>query len=180
LKGEISDAVLHEALNVAFGEKPFVYSRDGEKVDVYGVSDLAAGKLNAQIKARASGEGVVAYLAKAEDRLAAVFVRSGVEASVTIKGATASEKAAQYYLEKFMATHPASIKSNGDQVQAKGAAHVLSKKIYSDWQPHLKTVHPRNAFHVVFSGRAGQGLTRRRWSGLFLIFLASRYRIING
>jgi hypothetical protein len=155
LKGEVSDAVLHEALNVAFGEKPFVYSRDGERVDVYGASDLTAGKLNAQIRARASGEGAVAYLAKAEDKLAAVLVSSGVEASVTIKGATASEKSAQYYLEKFMRTHPASIKSNGDQVQAKGAAHVLSKQIYADWQPHLKTVHPRNAFHVVFSGRAG-------------------------
>jgi Relaxase/Mobilisation nuclease domain len=155
LKGEVSDAVLHEALNVAFGEKPFVYSRDGEKVDVYGVSDLTAGKLNAQIRARASGEGAIAYLTKAEDNLAAVLVSSGVEASVTIKGATASEKSAQYYLEKFMRTHPASIKSNGDQVQAKGTAHVLSKQIYTDWQPHLKTVHPRNAFHVVFSGRAG-------------------------
>ena len=54
-----------------------------------------------------------------------------------------------------MRTHPASIKSNGDQVQAKGTAHVLSKQIYTDWQPHMKTVHPRNAFHVVFSGRAG-------------------------
>jgi Relaxase/Mobilisation nuclease domain len=155
LRGEISDADLHEALNVASGEKPFVYSRDGEKVDVYGVSDLTAGKLNVQIRARASGEGTVAYLAKAEDKLAAVLVSSGVEASVTIKGATASEKSAQYYLEKFMRTHPASIKSNGDQVQAKGTAHVLSKQIYTDWQPHMKTVHPRNAFHVVFSGRAG-------------------------
>jgi hypothetical protein len=155
LKGEISDAALHEALNVAFGEKPFVYSRDGEKVDVYGVSDLTAGKLNVQIRARASGEGTVAYLAKAEDKLAATFVNSGVEASVTIKGATASEKSAQYYLEKFIRTHPASIKSNGDQVEAKGTAHVLSKQIYTDWQPHMKTVHPRNAFHVVFSGRAG-------------------------
>jgi Relaxase/Mobilisation nuclease domain len=155
LKGKISDADLHEALNVASGEKPFVYSRDGEKVDVYGVSDLTAGKLNVQIGARASGEGAIAYLTKAEDKLAAVLVSSGVEASVTIKGATASGKSAQYYLEKFMRTHPASIKSNGDQVQTRGTAHVLSKQIYTDWQPHLKTVHPRNAFHVVFSGRAG-------------------------
>ena len=80
LKGEISDADLHEALNVAFGEKPFVYSRDGEKVDVYGVSDLTAGKLNAQIKARASGEGAVAYLAKAEDKMASALLNSGIEA----------------------------------------------------------------------------------------------------
>ncbi len=155
LKGEISDADLHEALNVAFGEKPFVYSRDGEKVDVYGVSDLTAGKLNAQIKARASGEVAIAYLAKAEERMAAALANSGVEAAVAIKGATGSENSAQYYLEKFMRAHPASIKSNGDQVQAKDTAHVASKQIFADWQPHLKTVHPRNAFHVVFSGRAG-------------------------
>jgi Relaxase/Mobilisation nuclease domain len=155
LKGEVSDAALHEALNVVFGEKPFVYSRDGESVDVYGVSNLTAGKLNAQMKARASGEGVIAYLAKAEDEMASALQKSGVEASVTIKGATASEKSALYYLEKFMRAHPASIKANGDQIQAKGAAQVLSKQLYSDWQPYLKAVHPRNAFHVVFSGRAG-------------------------
>jgi Relaxase/Mobilisation nuclease domain len=155
LKAEISDAALHDALNVAFGEKPFVYSRDGESVYVYGVSDLTAGKLNAQIKARTSGEGAIAYLAMAEDKMVSVLQKSGVEASVTIKGATASEKSALYYLEKFIRTHPASIKSNGDQVEAKGMAHIVSKQIYSDWQPHMKTVHPRNAFHVVFSGRAG-------------------------
>ncbi len=155
LKGEISDAALHDALNVAFGEKPFVYSRDGDKVTVYGVSDLTAGKLNAQIKARTSDEEAIAYLVKAEDKMASALLKSAVEGTVTIKGATATEKSALYYLEKFMRTHPASIKSNGDQVQAKSTADVLSKQIYADWQPHLKTVHPRNAFHVVFSGRAG-------------------------
>ena len=81
MKGEISNAALH-----------VVYSRASESVDVYGVSDLTAAKLNAQIKALVSGEGAIAYLVKTEDTITSALLKSGIEASVTIKGATASEK----------------------------------------------------------------------------------------
>lgn len=155
IKNEVSDAVLHQSLSAAFEGKPFVYSRDGNTVEVYGVTELVAGRLNAEIKARSGGNASPAYLAKAESKIVSGLAASGVEADVGIKAATATETSARYYLEKFLRTQPSPLSSKGEPVRIEGNAHTIAKQMFAEWQPHLKVVHPRNAFHVVFSGRAG-------------------------
>jgi hypothetical protein len=155
MKNEASNAVLHQSLGAAFEGKPFVYSRDGNTVEVYGVTELVAGRLNAEIKARTGGNASHAYLAKAEGKIVSALAASGFEVSVTIKGATATETSARYYLEKFLRTQAAPVSSKGEPVRIEGNGHTIANQMFAEWQPHLKVVHPRNAFHVVFSGRAG-------------------------
>ena len=155
IKNEVSDAVLHQSLGAAFEGKPFVFSRDGNTVEVYGVTELIAGRLNAEIKARAGGSASQPYLAKAEARIVSLLETFSVEASITIKGATATETSARYYLEKFLRTQAAPVGYISGPVRIEGDAHNIAKQMFAEWQPHLKVVHPRNAFHVVFSGRAG-------------------------
>jgi Relaxase/Mobilisation nuclease domain len=155
MKNEASDAVLHQSLGAAFEGKPFVYSRDGNTVEVYGVTELVAGRLNAEIKARTGGNASQTYLVKAESKIVSALAASGFEAGVTIKGATATETSARYYLEKFLRTHAVPVSSKGEPVRIEDNAHNITKQMFAEWQPHLKVVHPRNAFHVVFSGRAG-------------------------
>jgi hypothetical protein len=155
MKNEASDAALYQSLGAAFEGKPFVYSRDGNTVEVYGVTELVAGRLNAEIKARAGGSASQPYLARAEAKIVSALAASGFEASVTLKAATATETSARYYLEKFLRTQPSPVSSKGEPVQIEGNAHTIAKQMFAEWQPHLKVVHPRNAFHVVFSGRVG-------------------------
>src|SRR5690606_33196213 len=53
LSDEVDDAALHDALNAAFGSKPFLYSRhpDG-KVSVFAVTDLPAKRIAGALRAR--------------------------------------------------------------------------------------------------------------------------------
>ena len=159
IKSEVSDEALGKSLSVAFDGKPFLFARDRSTVAVYGVTELVAGRLNGEIKARAGGSVSTAYLAKAEGEIASALSATGLSADVVIKGATATENSAKYYLEKFLRTHraPKSSLDNsfGQQVRIESNALMIAKQMFAGWQPHLKVVHPRNAFHVVFSGRAG-------------------------
>ncbi|WP_244497540.1 hypothetical protein, partial [Ensifer sp. Root142] len=54
----VDDTAFHDALNAAFGSKPFLYSRHSDgKVSVYAVTDLPAKKIAGALKTREKGEG---------------------------------------------------------------------------------------------------------------------------
>ncbi len=152
----VGDDDLHEALNAAFGSTPFLYSRrpDGE-VSVYAVTDLPAGKLAVALKAREKGDGSVHVAETAEADLAARLADAGRRAEVRILGAATSEKSSRYFLEKFLRAEKRVITSAGDAVERGASIQKAADGIWQEWSGHIRTVEPRNAFHVIFSARAG-------------------------
>lgn len=152
----VGDDDLHEALNAAFGSKPFLYSRrpDG-KVSVYAVTDLPAGKLAVALKAREKGDGSVRLAETAEADLAARLAEAGRRAEVRILGAATSEKSGRYFLEKFLRAERPVTSSAGEAVKHGTSIKNAADGIWQNWSEHIRTVEPRNAFHVIFSARAG-------------------------
>lgn len=156
LSDEIDDAALHDALNAAFGSKPFLYSKhpDG-KVSIFAVTDLPAQKIAGALRDREKGEKP----ARAAGKVEADFVRrlagSGVSATARILGAAASEKSGRYFLEKFLRTEKTVTSGGGDPIKRGSSVRETAAGIWRAWSLHIRTVEPRNAFHVIFSARAG-------------------------
>lgn len=152
----VGDDDLHEALNAAFGSKPFLYSRrpNGE-VLVYAVTELPAGKLAVALKAREKADGSARMAGTAEAGLAARLADAGKRAEVSVLGAATSEKSSRYFLEKFLRAEKRVITSAGNRVERGASIQKAADGIWQEWSGHIRTVEPRNAFHVIFSARAG-------------------------
>ncbi|QRI66790.1 relaxase/mobilization nuclease domain-containing protein (plasmid) [Shinella sp. PSBB067] len=158
LAGAVSDEELHDALNAAFGAKPFLYSRhqDG-RVSVYAVTSLPAKKIAGALRARENNEGPARTLDKAEAEIAGRMSDAGVLAEVRIVGAAVSDKSGRYFLEKFLRTEKYVVTSAGEAVKRGAAVKDVADGIWRGWSADIRTVEPRNAFHVIFSARAGTG-----------------------
>ncbi|WP_457661979.1 relaxase/mobilization nuclease domain-containing protein [Sinorhizobium medicae] len=156
LADPVDDAALHDALNTVFGSKPFLYSRhpDG-KVSVYAVTDLPAKKIAGALKAREKGEGPARAVENAENDFVRRLADAGVSAEVRILGAAVSEKSGGYFLEKFLRTEKAVTTSEGGPVKRGTSLKEQAEGIWRAWSCHIRTVEPRNGFHVIFSARAG-------------------------
>ncbi|WP_376743538.1 relaxase/mobilization nuclease domain-containing protein [Ensifer canadensis] len=152
----VDDTALHDALNAAFGSKPFLYSRhpDG-KVSVYAVTDLPAKKIADALKIRERGEGPARAAENAEASFARRLADAGVTAEVRILGAAVSEKSGRYFLEKFLRNGNSITTSAGDPIKRGSSVKEKADRIWRDWSSHIRTVEPRNAFHVIFSARTG-------------------------
>lgn len=150
------DAALQDALNVALGSKPFLYARhfDG-KVLVYAVTDLPAKKIAGALKDREKGEGPARAVGNAEAGFARRLADAGVAAEVRILGAAVSEKSGRYFLEKFLRSEKSITTSTGEPVEGGSNVKDRADGIWRSWSSHIRTVQPRNAFHVIFSARAG-------------------------
>ena len=152
----VDDGRLHDALNAAFGTKPYLSSRhpDGT-VSIYAVTDLPAKKIAGALKTRERGEGPARAVENAEADFARRLADAGVTAEVRILGAAVSEQSGRYFLEKFLRTGKAVTTSEGDPVERGAGVREKADGIWQDWSSHIRTVEPRNAFHVIFSARAG-------------------------
>jgi hypothetical protein len=156
LTDAVSDEELHDALNAAFGAKPFLYSRhqDGS-VSIYAVTSLPAQKIAGALRAREKDEGPARTLDKAEADIAGRMSDAGVLAEVRIVGAAVSDKSGRYYLERFLRAEKHVVTSTGEAVKRGPAVKEVADGIWRGWSADIRKVEPRNAFHVVFSARAG-------------------------
>jgi hypothetical protein len=156
LADPVSDEELHDALNAAFGAKPFLYSRhqDGS-ISVYAVTSLPAKKIAGALRAREKIEGSARTLDKAEADIAFRMSDAGVLAEVRIVGAAVSDKSGRYILEKFLRTEKHVVSSVGEAVKRGAPVKDVADGIWRGWSADIRTVEPRNAFHVIFSARAG-------------------------
>lgn len=156
LADALSDEELHDALNAAFGAKPFLYSchQDGS-VSVYAVTSLPAKKIAGALRAREKGQGPARMLEKAEADIAGKMSDAGVFAEVRIVGAAVSDKSGRYFMEKFLRTEKHVVTSAGEAVNRGAAVKDTTDGIWRGWATDIRTVEPRNAFHVIFSARAG-------------------------
>lgn len=154
LAGHVTDAALSEALNKAFGAKPFIYAQDGQTVQVYAHTDERAGPL-ARVLAGGRDNSRSKALDKIEARLSDAMGVAGVVAKAEVTAAVSREPKAKYFLQKFIRTHNQVRHANGEHVpEAKNAAKAAAS-VYEQWRPQFSGRERRNAYHLLFSARAG-------------------------
>lgn len=153
LAGDVTDEALGEALNAAFGSKPFVYARTGNSVVVYGHTEERAGPL-AKILAAGRANSRSKALDKIEAGLDEAMGKAGIRAAAEVTAAVGNERKAQYFLQKFIRSHEQVRQANGQAVSSKQPTKAAAA-IYEKWRPQLSGRERRNAYHLLFSARAG-------------------------
>ncbi|TIR16185.1 MAG: hypothetical protein E5X33_29820 [Mesorhizobium sp.] len=153
LAGDVRDEALLAALNSAFGSKPFVYARKGNTVDVYGHTEERAGRL-AKILAAGRANSRSKALDKIEADLREAMGKAGIRAAAEVTAAVGNERKAQYFLQKFIRSHKQVRQANGEPVSSKQPTKAAAA-IYEEWRPQLSGRERRNAYHLLFSARAG-------------------------
>ena len=155
LSGDPGRDELHDALNAAFGSKPFVYARAGSTVKAYAYTDMKAAALAKALQKLDPENGRGGVLQRADDGITARLKDAGVAGKAEIKAAVSTERGGQYFLQKFIRANAGVIKSDGDELPAGQRANKAAQALYASWKSDFKTVEPRNVYHVVFSARAG-------------------------
>ncbi|MER9070552.1 relaxase/mobilization nuclease domain-containing protein [Mesorhizobium sp. M0902] len=155
LAGEVSDAALSEAaLNKAFGAKPFLYAQDGQTVQVYAHTDERAGPL-AKVLAGGRENSRSKALDKIEARLSEAMGAAGLVAKAEVTAAVSREPKAKYFLQKFIRTHSQVRHANGEPVPGVKNSTKAAASVYEQWRPQFSGRERRNAYHLLFSARAG-------------------------
>ncbi|MER9216789.1 relaxase/mobilization nuclease domain-containing protein [Mesorhizobium sp. M0663] len=154
LAGEVSDAALSEALNKAFGAKPFLYAQDGQTVQVYAHTDERAGPL-AKVLAGGRENSRSKALDKIEARLSEAMGAAGLVAKAEVTAAVSREPKAKYFLQKFIRTNSHVRHANGEPVLGVKNSTKAAAAVYEQWRPQFSGRERRNAFHLLFSARAG-------------------------
>lgn len=154
LASEVTDAALSEALNKAFGAKPFIYAQDGNTVEVYAHTDERAGPL-AKVLAGGRDNSRSKALDKIEARLSEAMGEAGVVAKAEITAAVSREPKAKYFLQKFIRTHSQVRHADGEPVPGVKNSAKAAASVYEQWRPQFSGRERRNAYHLLFSARAG-------------------------
>jgi len=154
LAGEVTDVALSEALNKAFGLKPFIYAQDGQTVQVYAHTDERAGPL-ARVLAGGRENSRSKAPDKIEVRLSEAMGAAGVVAKAEVTAAVSREPKAKYFLQKFIRTHSQVRHANGEPVLGAKNATKAAASVYEQWRPQFSGRERRNAYHLLFSARAG-------------------------
>ncbi|MER9858405.1 MULTISPECIES: relaxase/mobilization nuclease domain-containing protein [unclassified Mesorhizobium] len=154
LASEVTDAAVSEALNKAFGAKPFIYAQDGQTVEVYAHTDERAGPL-AKVLAGGRENSRSKALDKIEARLSETMGAAGVVAKAEVTAAVSREPKAKYFLQKFIRTHSHVRHANGEPVPLVKNSTKAAASVYEQWRPQFSGRERRNAYHLLFSARAG-------------------------
>ena len=154
LSGDVSDDALKDALNSALGSKPFVYARQGQAVEIYAHVEERAGPL-AKVLAGGRENSRSKALDKIESRLREGFEQAGGVATVEVTAAVGNERQAKYFLQKFIRTHSGVRDANGEPLRAAKNPSKAAASVYEQWRPLLSGRERRNAYHLLFSARAG-------------------------
>lgn len=112
-------------------------------------------KIAGALRAREKDEGPARTLERAEADIAGKMSDAGVMAEVRIVGAAVSDKSGRYFMEKFLRTEKHVVTSAGETVKRGAPVKDVADGIWRGWSADIRTVEPRNAFHVIFSARAG-------------------------
>ncbi|BCG97809.1 relaxase/mobilization nuclease domain-containing protein [Mesorhizobium sp. 131-2-1] len=154
LAGQVTGAALSEALNKAFGVKPFIYAQDGQTAQVYAHTDERAGPL-AKVLAGGRDNSRNKALDKIEARLSEAMGAAGVVAKAEVTAAVSREPKAKYFLQKFIRTHSQVRHANGEPVPGAKNSNKAAASVYEQWRPQFSGRERRNAYHLLFSARAG-------------------------
>ncbi|MER9826452.1 relaxase/mobilization nuclease domain-containing protein [Mesorhizobium sp. M0115] len=155
LASEVTDAALSEALSKAFGAKPFIYAQDGQTVEVYAHTDERAGPLAKVLAGGREKNSRSKALDKIEARLSEAMGAVGVVAKAEVTAAVSREPKAKYFLQKFIRTNKDVCTANGEPIRGARNPAKAAASVYEQWRPQFSGRERRNAYHLLFSARAG-------------------------
>ncbi|MCM2458850.1 relaxase/mobilization nuclease domain-containing protein [Rhizobium sp. CG4] len=154
MQDPVKDDELRDALNQVFGSKPFVYARSGQTVKTYALTDKKAATIS-----KVLSEGRENSRSKIVEKIEAGFQdslsRSNIAASAEIVGAVGNERQAVYFLQKFIRTNRNVKSANGDPAKGAGNPQRAATKLFDSWKKDMAGNERRNAFHLLFSAKAG-------------------------
>ncbi|WP_292227145.1 relaxase/mobilization nuclease domain-containing protein [Mesorhizobium sp.] len=125
----------------------------GDSVAVYGHTEERAGPL-AKILAAGRANSRSKALDKIEAGLDEAMGKAGIRAAAEVTAAVGNERKAQYFLQKFIRAHEQVRRANGQAVSSKQPTKAAAA-IFEEWRPQLSGRERRNAYHLLFSARAG-------------------------
>ena len=128
LAGDPGGNELHDALNAAFGSKPFVYARTDSTVKAFAYSDMKAAVLAKALLKVDAENGRGAVLRRAEDKITTRVNEAGVAGNAEIKAAVSTERGGQYFLQKFIRANARVIRSDGGELPADQRADKAAKR----------------------------------------------------
>jgi hypothetical protein len=154
LQDQVKDDELNDALSQVFGSRPFVYARSGQTVKAYALTDKKAAAIS-----KVLSEGRENSRSKIVEKIEAGFEdslsRSNIAASAEIVGAVGNERQAVYFLQKFIRTNRNVKTANGDPAKGAGNPQRAATKLFDSWKNDMAGNERRNAFHLLFSAKAG-------------------------
>lgn len=154
LPGDQSDQKLSSALTDALGSKPFVFCQESNNLKIFVHLDDRAGPV-ATALAKGRGNSRSQSLNKLETKLTNAFERAGVNAKIDVVGAVSDERKAKYFLQKFIRNNPDVREPSGDSVRNAKNPQKAAQALFEQWRPQMTQNKRRNAYHLLFSGRAG-------------------------
>lgn len=154
LQGSVEDKAVHEALSTAFGASPFIYARSGLTVRAYGCTKAKAADINKGLALREQGKSN-SQLDKIEKRFSDALAQEGITGGATVKASNGTERAGKYFLQKFMRNNTGIRDHADDEVKVAKRVDKSADRVFSGWKPLFNTREVRNAYHLLFSARAG-------------------------
>lgn len=154
IRADVRDEETLEALNRAFGSKPFVFKRDGQLVHVFAHTDDKASSL-AKALQQGREHTKIRGLDKAERRIERAMADMLGESRVEIVAAVGNERKAAYFLQKFLRTHRSALNSSGDRVLGADRPQKAAQNLMEGWRPQIAGPERRNAYHLLFSAKEG-------------------------
>lgn len=154
MQDPVKDDELRDALNQVFGSKPFVYARSGQTVKAYALTDKKAAAIS-----KVLSEGRENSRSKIVEKIEAGFQdslsRSNIAVSAEVVGAVGNERQAVYFLQKFIRANRNVKTATGDPAKGAGNSQRAATKLFDSWKKDMAGNERRNAFHLLFSAKAG-------------------------
>lgn len=154
VQGPVEDKAVHEALSTAFGASPFIFARSGSAVRAYGYTEAKSADINKGLALREQGKSN-APLDKIEKRFSDALAQEGITGGATVKASNGTERAGKYFLQKFMRNNTGIRDHAGDEVKVAKRVDKSADRVFAGWKPLFNTREVRNAYHLLFSARAG-------------------------
>ncbi|MER9844319.1 relaxase/mobilization nuclease domain-containing protein [Mesorhizobium australicum] len=123
-------------------------------MQVYAHTDERAGPL-AKVLAGGRENSRSKALDKIEARLSEAMGAAGVVAKAEVTAAVSREPKAKYFLQKFIRTNKDVRTANGEQIRGARNSAKAAASVYEQWRPQFSGRERRNAYHLLFSARAG-------------------------
>lgn len=155
LQHPVQDDELPDALNQAFGRKPFVYARSEQTVKAFALTDNKAAAIS-KVLSIGRDRSRSQIVEKMEGEFTSAFARFNIAASAEVVAAVGDERKAAYFLQKFIRNNRGAKHASGDSLKTAGNPARAAAKVFDSWRKDMAgTAQRRNAYHLLFSAKAG-------------------------
>jgi Relaxase/Mobilisation nuclease domain len=152
--GEQDTAAAVAAMNKVFAGKGFIYAVNGGVIEAIVQSDVSVSPIVAELKNKTVQ---TSHIAKEQLRVKALFAKEGVEVEVALKAIAVKSNAVNYAVQKLLVRSDGPKTMTHQAIERKAGVKIsrVVEKVQANWPQPQQTRLPVNAYHIVFSARAG-------------------------